>query len=911
MKRIFLILCVAFSYYYPQQLSRVKGAVVDSADGSPLYSANVILKRLNDTLVYGVASNEKGEFILENIRRGRYELAVSFVGYHPIKMSINVFASTVDVGAIKLKKASIYLNEAQVVDRAVPATQEGDTISFNASAFKTSKDATAEELVAKMPGIEVRDGRIRAHGEEVRRVLVDGRVFFGDDPSATLRTLPAEIVERVQIFDEQSEQARFSGFDDGSSQKALNIVTRGRIQKGKFGGLLAGYGDDNRYNAKITYNDFYQQRRFAIMTNFNNVNESNFLTVGSNQPSTGFQGRGGGAFSRGIPDIMQAPSSGSGIFSTNSLGAVYSYEKEKELSLNINAVINSSSSNSSSILNRYFFGENKSGEFYNQNSLSNENNFYTRINARFEYVIDKTNEIRIYPNLFWQTSRPRMYSSAVNLNSNDTLYVSGGAQKTKSESLNGSLLAMYKINFNDKGRAIIFSYGYSPTYNLYKQDIDYAIDYYSISNVDSYVYFIDYDGKKWGHNPAIEYIEPVSSNLKFRIKSEYQYSKENVDKYSVDKLRPALFNPIGLRQTKNFSVYNNSIGFSYEDSIYRINLENRFYYSILNSKKSFPYDEKINYNSFVYLPQVRVRFDLSNEEKIRLFYSTNITEPSVEQLALIPDISNPTQAKIGNPDLKNEYRHNLNARYSLTNFREGTSFFIGASGSYAFSKISNSNYFLDKDTTISNALLRRGAKISSYENLDGFYSGRVFTVYSWPFYLIKSNVSLNLIGSYQSTPSKINFKIIRSSNLSLTAGLNSASNVGPDLDYNFGVFISYNKVIDRSTNSLRKEYYNGYGSARLAFTPGWNIYLRTESRFRYDKAFEGAKKPFSIIANANIGIKLLEKKNLEIRFSIFDIFNRNDKIDRNYYDYYYDEVYSNNLGRYFLASIIYDLRIFN
>ena len=908
-KYFFCLIAIIFANLYSQQPCKIFGKVVDDAENSPLESANIILKKLDDNLSYGTATNEKGEFIFENIRRGRYELIANYIGYLEKKITINLFSSSIDVGLIKLRKFPVELKEAQVVDKAMTATQEGDTLSFAASSYKTGPDATAEDLVSKMPGIEVREGRIKAQGEDVKRVLVDGRVFFGEDPIAALRALPAEIVERVQVFDEQSEQARFSGFDDGAAQKALNIITRGRIQRGIFGGVFAGIGDKERYSSKITYNDFNKQQRFTIMGNFNNINESNFLTSGAIQQGQISQSQFMSGFNRRQMELFQNITSSAGIFSTNAFGIVYSYEKDKALNFNANASINSSNTEGSSILNRYYFGFNRSDEVYNQNAEKKDYNLSTKLNLRFEYKFDDENEIRIYPNLLWEKTRPKNFSKALCVREIDTLFDNRGTESSQSYTLNSSVLGMYKRNLNTDGRAMILSYNYQPYSTDYEQKTNYELLYFDPFNLDLYKYDTEYNNTKVGHTSYLEYIEPITKKITIRLKADYYIYYENLVKNSTDEIKFIFDTLLSAKQSKDYKTYTTLFGFVFQDSTLRINIDNSLLLSKMQSKKILPYFDKIKYHSFAYLPGIRIRYDLSKDERIRFNYSASFIEPSVERLTKIPDFSNPTQIKIGNPNLKSEYRHNLNIRYVKTNLVEGDSYFFGVSGSYVLSRISNSNYFIEKDTIITGKYLRKGSKISSYENLDGFYSTRIFSFYTFPFYLLKSNVSVNLITSYQSSPSKINGSKIITYNLNSTLGINVTSNIGPDLDYNFGSFISYNKITDNANNGLKTKYYNGYGNARLAYSPGLHIYIRADARFKYDDAFKKIANPFNVIANANIGIKFLQKKNLELRFSIFDIFNRNNKIDKNSYDYYYDEIYSNSLGRYFMVSLQYDIRI--
>ena len=182
-----------------------------------------------------------------------------------------------DLGTINLLKQGKELADVTVVSKAPPVIQKGDTAQFSASQFKVNPDATTEDLIKKMPGITVdRNGTVTAQGEQVRKVTIDGKDFFGDDASAALKNLPSEVVDKIQVFDRLSDQAQLTGFDDGNSQKSINVVTKSGIKNGQFGRLYAGYGTDERYAAGGNISFFKGDRRISLVGNFNNINQQNF-----------------------------------------------------------------------------------------------------------------------------------------------------------------------------------------------------------------------------------------------------------------------------------------------------------------------------------------------------------------------------------------------------------------------------------------------------------------------------------------------------------------------------------------------------------------------------------------------------------------------------------------------------------
>ena len=301
----------------------IKGKLVDLVDSRPLAGATLTLSSAKDSLKSKFAvSDSSGVFRFDNLDFDTYYVQVAFIGYEKYRQlaTINDSTPSLDLGTIFVPKTSTTMTGITVTAKTPPAQQKGDTIQYNASQFKVNPDATVEDLVKKAPGITVdRDGTVTAQGEQVRKVTIDGRDFFGDDASAALRNLPAEIVDKIQVFDRLTDQAQFTGVDDGNAQKAINIVTKSGMQNGQFGRVYAGYGTDDRYNAGGNMSFFKKDRRISIVGLTNNVNQQNF---GSQDllglTSSGGRGGGRGGVGGGCGGFTIGPQSG--ISRTTALG---------------------------------------------------------------------------------------------------------------------------------------------------------------------------------------------------------------------------------------------------------------------------------------------------------------------------------------------------------------------------------------------------------------------------------------------------------------------------------------------------------------------------------------------------------------------------------------------------------------
>ncbi|MCC6726913.1 MAG: carboxypeptidase-like regulatory domain-containing protein, partial [Saprospiraceae bacterium] len=242
----------------------IKGKIVDDKNAS-LPGANVVLNYPWGEMATATATEPDGSFELKNVEKGGYQLVVTFLGFEDFKRELTVTNKDLSLDAIQLSTNSTLLGTVTVKEQVLPGKVAGDTVQFNADAFKVMKDASAQDLIEKMPTVTNENGTVKAQGENVQQVLVDGKPFFGNDPSAALKNLPAELIEKVQIFDQQSEQAQFTGVQDGNTTKTINIVTRKGMNNGQFGKVYAGYGWEDKYQAGGNTNIFKGTRRISLI----------------------------------------------------------------------------------------------------------------------------------------------------------------------------------------------------------------------------------------------------------------------------------------------------------------------------------------------------------------------------------------------------------------------------------------------------------------------------------------------------------------------------------------------------------------------------------------------------------------------------------------------------------------------
>jgi hypothetical protein len=427
--RLSLYMLLLFCIQGYAQSYSIKGTLMDAKDNSTLMSASVTLTNIEDASFKQLSATDMdGNFVFAGLKSGVYKLKFSYIGYSDKEVVVRLSIEDKLLGKILLAQNEKTLNDVNIVEKAVRVEQKADTAVYNASSFKVNKDATTEDLVTKMPGVVNDNGTVKAQGEEVKKVLIDGKEYFGDDVNAALKNLPADLVDKVQVFDRMSDQAQFSGFDDGNSQKAMNITTKKGMNNGVFGKFYAGYGylTDSRYSAGANVNWFSGNRRLSLISMSNNINQQNFsmqdLTgaLGTSSPSGPGGMRGGGRGGRGgggdNPANNFLVGQQNGIATTHAIGLNYSdvLGKKKNLKITGSYFFNSTDNATQSELNRNYFSNGDSTLNYSENSSGRNRNMNHRVNLRLQYDIDSVNTLIITPKFSLQQNKQETQTAGAN-----------------------------------------------------------------------------------------------------------------------------------------------------------------------------------------------------------------------------------------------------------------------------------------------------------------------------------------------------------------------------------------------------------------------------------------------------------------------------------------------------------------
>ena len=905
------------------QTFSITGRVADFKDTSALIGVSVILKIGSDTSEktgLGAVTDANGKFQIDGVSEGSYLVHLEYIGYKSVNRLLNVSDKDVFVGIIAMKSASNDLKGVTITGKQVRAEQTGDTTSFHADAFKVNPDATTEDLITKMPGVTSDNTGVKVHGEAVQQVYVDGKPFFGTDPTLSVRNLPAEVVDQVQVYDQLSDQALFTGFDDGNSQKTMNIVTKKDKRKGEFGKVFGGYGTDGKYNIGGSFNSFEGDRRISIIESSNNINAQNF----SSQDILGVSG----GSSRNNFLTGQQP----GITTTHSAGINYSDQWGPKIKVTASYFLNYTNNKTTTDKIRNYTFPTESGavdssqqSVYKENDISQSKNFNHRFNFRFEYTIDSSNSLVITP----AASLQQNYSITGQVDSSFNSYglllsnaTNNSISNNSGYNFNNNIVFRHKLH--KKGRTISINLGTTlnaqsgdGTYNTISASVDTNL-VYPTNPVHLNQIYNSYNNTT-SVSSNIAYTEPLgkTSQLLFNYNPAVTYSKATT-------ITDTLNNSTG--QTQFDSVLSNKYlstyftqkgGLSYRFASKKVNfmIGANAQYATLDGTQTFPAGLNITRYFFDVLPIALFNYKFANGKNLRIFYRSNITPPGITQLQNVVNVNNPLQLSMGNPNLRQDYEQTLTLRYGLTRKKSAHNFFIFATANYINNYIGTATYTtLRADSAVgpgNDILLKKGAQLSAPVNLNYYSSNKIYLTYGIPFDIIKSNLNLTGGLNYTHTPGEVNYAADYSNDWVPSAGVVVSSNVSQNLDFTLSYTGNYNFVKNSLQGMANNNYYNHTASFKInwIFFKGFVINSNISNAY-YTTLSSSSGNIDYYLWTSYIGYKFLKHRALEARITVFDILNQNKSVSRIVGANYVENDVTNILQRYAMLQLTYTLRNF-
>ncbi len=926
MHRIAISALIVLLSFASANAQSVIGNLQDASDSSPIKNATIkLISKAPGSSDFSAISNSKGTFMIFNVPAGKYNLTVTSIGYDDINKIVTIGNNAKDLGVIRAVKNAKTLKTVVVKDEAPAVKEKNDTMEFGAARYKVNPDATGEDLIRKMPGITVdkKSGAVTAMGETVQKVTVDGRDFFGNDATATLRNLPADVIDKIQVFDKLSDQAQLTGFDDGNTTKAINIVTKVNMRNGSFGRVYAGYGTDGRYSAGGNVSFFNGDRRISLIGLANNINQQNFASqdllgvsgVG-NRGGGGQRGGRGGNFGGNNFTIGQQD----GIAATNSFGINYSDAWSKKIDVTGSYFFNNSNTSNNQFINQQNIITSDSSNYYNENTYSDASNYNNRVNFRLTYQLDSSTRILATSYLNFQANNSQNDVNGIN-------YVDKAFQNQISETENGLKSDLHGNNLNNqilishafkkRGRSLSLGLFNSSSDKLGNNFLN-AINNYFIpsSSIDS----VDQYSNQKTHNNQyavnLVYTEPLGKKTLMQLNYKPSFQKNTADqetsnfddatsKYSL------LDSSLSNKFNNTYNTQTAGITFRHGDRNNFISAGISYQYSDLKSDQVYPQASHIDrvYNNI--LGNAFARFKFDSKSNLRVIFRSNVTAPSVTQLQNVINNSNQFFYSTGNPDLQQQYNNSLILRYNYTNTPKAKSFFANVFLQTIGNYIANATYTATKDSALTNSvILYKGSQISKPINLNGYFNARSFFTYAMPVKFLKSNLNWNGGISYSNSPGLLNNVENVSKTVNYNIGTVLSSNISEYVDFTLSYSANINTVKNTIQPSLNNNYFMQAAefSANLLTKKG--TFFNTDLTNEYYNGLTTADNTNYWLWNVAIGQKVFKKQAGEIRLSVFDLLKQNRSISRNVTSSYIQDVNNQVLQQYFMLTFTYKLKNF-
>ncbi len=885
----------------------VKGVLQDSTTATPLSDATVSVTSLRDSsLVSFSLTSRNGNFEIKNLEAGDYLLVSSFSGLQTKKTKFTISAEnqTADLGIIKMDRFYKSMSEIIISDDA-PVKINGDTLAFKADAFKTKPNATVEDLLKKMPGMQVdRDGSVKAQGEQVQKVYVDGKEFFGTDPKLATKNLTADMIDQVEVFDDMSEQAKFNKIDDGSRSKAINLKLKKEKKKGVFGKAYGAYGTDDHYDAGVTANIFKGATQTSVIAKANNTNNIGFTVSdmtgmfggGGNMGGGNvmMMGRGGSGGSGGL----NLGSTGSGLTSSSQIGINYRDTWSKSFDVTGSYFFNRTrTTNLSHTLRQTFAGDTTYFNDQLRNSLAENDNH--RFNLNMTYRIDSLNSIIYSPSISFQNSTNN-YEDTIAYYFNH----SGGSQNqnesrsintNNGDAVNWTNNLIWRKRFMRPGRTLSVSLNNTMNDNdRVSYNIIRAI--FNSKNINT-----NSESSIRNYSAGFSYTEPLSRNKVIEFNYNYSRNTSHSDRQTLaydttsgkyDQEDAALSNKFANlneshRAGANFRVvqkkYNYQIGFAVQQTLLESDNISK---DILQSQKFL--------NMF---PTANFNYQFARSKNLRFNYRGSTRQPSITQLQEVVDISNAPFLYKGNASLRQEFSNNINISYNFFDVVKFRNVFAFVMFNNTYNRISNS-VTINPD----------GTQLTVPVNLNGYYMVSGNFNFGLPIKRMKGgNFNTTSRISLSQDPSLYKSQKNYTKNLNIGEDLRLNYNYKEKLDMGITASINYNSVhySNPGQSSQNEKYFTHTYSADITYTFPKNFILASDFDYTFNTGrTDGFNRNYAMW-NGSFAKGLFKNKRGELKASVFDILNQNTSVVRNVGSNYIEDVRNTTLQRFFMLSFTY------
>lgn len=907
MKRLVFFALFVTQLSYAQKFT-LKGQVTDSV-ANPLQGATVILLSPKDSsLVNFGATNATGQFDIKNLTKTDYILKVTYVGYKTYSSTVKAPAGDLlDLGTLKMALAQTKLDEVVIESEKIPVTVKRDTIEYNAKAFKTLQNANVEELLKKLPGVEVdNDGTIRSQGEEVQRVTVDGKTFFGNDPKLATRNLPADAINKVQVFDKKSDQATFSGIDDGQREKTINLELKEEKRNGVFGNLQGGVGTKDRFSAKANLNRFRKDQQLSVLGMGNNINEQGFsmddymtFTGGSQQLASGRQVQvtvNSNNSQNSVP--LNFGGRNSGIMTNYAGGVNFNKEFNRKTELNTSYFYNYLDHDITSTTERTNYLSTGDLQFNSQSRQLNTNENH-RVNATLEHKLDSMNSLKWTNSVSYNETESDTKGQSKNLAADGSaLNESESKVYAQGSTVNINSNLLWRHRFAKKGRTLSVNAQVASTDTDRDGNQDATNTYYTgdvgttqvLQSNTQKTNTVSYSG-------SLSYTEPLGNRKYLEANYTFRQNLNDVSKNVYDiRNEDYVFNAsLSNQYRSDYQYHRAGINFRINRSNYNFTAGTSMQQTYLDGDLIL-LNQKISKSYQNFLPAAHFNYDFSTTKHLRVDYETSVQEPSIQQLQPVVDNSDQLNWYVGNPDLRPAYAHN--ARINFMTFEPGKfiSFFAFVDATYTKNAITTAQSYTDQQVRIS-----KPVNVSNNTRINSD------ATFSFPVQSIGSRFSIS--GS-----------VTRQNGVNVVEGQESTiaqNTYGGRLRYDY----RYKEIFDASLGANISRQSTDYEFNKAANQLYFNKTFTAEANFSFLKNYQFTSsleyliyesktsdyKQSIPLVNLSFSRFLLKAKSGEIRLSANNLLNKNIGVSQTADVNYFQRQVSNSLGRYYMISFIYAL----
>ena len=914
---LFILFCLSTLVSFAQNKYTTKGSVLDTVTGTPLVNTSIaILNSKDSTLVRFGRAAADGGFNLNNLKSGQFILLVSYPDYadYVETFSLDSIMPSKDFGKIKMILKARLLEEVIIKGTAAQMTIKGDTTEFNAAAFNIEANSKVEDLLKQLPGIQVdKDGKITAHGQAVNKVLVDGEEFFGDDPTLVTKNIRSDMVDKVQLYDKKSDQATFTGIDDGELTKTINIKLKEGKKQGYFGKADAGAGNGEFYQGQAMFNVFKEKQKFSAYGTIANTAKTGLGWEDNSKYSTSdVQVLEGGVImisgnSGSDLDSFDGRFNGEGIPITRSGGMHYDTKwKEDKYSLNMNykaGSINIAGDKNSLNQNNLPTG------IINSNSGQNFDNsmFRQKLDGIFMVKLDTTSDLKItidgtlknsQTNSNFLTSGFR--GNGISINKSNRRLSNDADQKLFNTS------ALWTKKLKKKGRTLSLTLGQ-------RYDDDDAAGFLNSENsffntqgvLDSIQLIDQYKtnlSRNSGFNSNLSYTEPLTKVLSVILNYGLNLNNSTAERKSFNKSATGNYDVLDAEFSNNFELNQtaNQTGaiFNYRKNKNVINFGTRL--SSVDFKQTDRSKGTVYQRDFLnWLPQASFKHNFSNQKSFNVGYNGSTNQPSLNQIQPIKVNTDPLNITLGNPDLKPSFRNGFSANYNSYKVLSDKSIYLSANFSFTNNAIVNN--------TVTDAAGKSTYQSFNLEDKNPsnfyFYGG-----YGRKIPGTDLRIGMNLNSDGNTYFNMINNVLNKTRSSSYGTQLTFQMYKQKKIEFYFSLGPEY----ITSESSLQKQINNnGWGASsqfELQIYLPQKVRIQTTANFEYQQKTQSFDQDFNrMIWNTNISKSFMKEESLKFTLSANDLLNQNTGFNRRATSNMIIQNSYTTIKRYFMLSLSYDL----